>query len=336
MAMKMPRPFYRKQKEVWVVQLRNGRQVTLGKTKEEAEQKYREVMLHEEGPEKEYLVREVFDLYLDYCQRETGSYDLYLYFLNDAAKCFGHVTASDLKPFHIDRWLRGHPRWGATTRNMVVTVVKAAFNYGVRMGHVPANPVKLMPLPKPVVRDRILTEEERTQIFEAIRDVCFADYLTALLESGARPGEVATLTPENVNLDLGIWVLKKHKTKRKTGRPRVVYLTPALLELTRRRVADTPPGKPVFRNTRGNAWTNSSLYFRFEGLRKRFPHLADVVPYTLRATYATEALEQGVPDATVAELLGHSDTRMLHKHYSKLSKKVEHLRQAAERARASS
>ncbi len=335
MAMKMPRPFYRKQKQVWVVQLRDGRQITLGATKEEAEKKYREVMLHEEGPEKGHLVRDVFDLYLDYCQRETSSYDLYRYFLSDASRSFGRLAAPELKPFHIDRWLRQHPAWGTTTRNMVVTVIKAAFNHCVRMGHIPANPVKLMPMPKPEVRDRILTDEERRQIFGAISDGRFSDYLTALLESGARPGEVSNLTPENVNLDLGVWVLKKHKTKKKTGKPRIVYLTPALLEMSRRLMGETAAGQPLFRNSKGNAWTRSSLHFRFEGLRKKFPHLADVVPYTLRATYATEALEHGVPDATVAELLGHSDTRMLHKHYSRLEQKVEHMRQAAEKARAS-
>lgn len=37
-------------------------------------------------------------------------------------------------------------------------------------------------------------------------------------------------------------------------------------------------------------------------------------------------------DATVAELMGHEGTTMLHKHYSKPRAKQEHLRKAAEKA----
>ena len=46
----------------------------------------------------------------------------------------------------------------------------------------------------------------------------------------------------------------------------------------------------------------------------------------------TDALERGVPIATVAELLGHTTTNTITKHYSHLSEKSEHLREAAVRA----
>lgn len=54
--------------------------------------------------------------------------------------------------------------------------------------------------------------------------------------------------------------------------------------------------------------------------------------YTNRHTFGTDALERGVPDADVAALMGHKGTEMLHAVYSKLHKKHEHLRQAAEKA----
>jgi hypothetical protein len=99
-AMRMPRPFYRKQKTVWAVQLRDGRQITLGKTREEAEKKYREVMLHENLSGQELQVWEVFDLYLEYCRRETSYYELYRYSPSDASKVFGKNAVSQLTSFH--------------------------------------------------------------------------------------------------------------------------------------------------------------------------------------------------------------------------------------------
>jgi len=201
---KRPEPFWRESKQAWYIQLRDGRQRSLGRDEEGAWKEYHKLMLHEDGaaPMREYQVREIFEIYLEYCQKETASYDLYSYFLNDAAKSFGRLAVIDLKPFHVTRWVDRHPDWGTTTRSMVVTVVKAAFNYCVKQGHLEGNPIRLMLVPAPEARDRVLSPEECQEIFTSIKDRPFADYLLALSESGARPGEVAKLTPENVDLDL--------------------------------------------------------------------------------------------------------------------------------------
>jgi integrase len=55
--------------------------------------------------------------------------------------------------------------------------------------------------------------------------------------------------------------------------------------------------------------------------------------YGFRHSFATDALANGVPDAHVAELLGHSGTAMLHKHYSHLTARAKALRDALGRVR---
>ena len=42
--------------------------------------------------------------------------------------------------------------------------------------------------------------------------------------------------------------------------------------------------------------------------------------------------EKGVGIAQVAEFLGHVDTKMVSRHYSQLSQRVEHLREMAKKA----
>ena len=54
-----------------------------------------------------------------------------------------------------------------------------------------------------------------------------------------------------------------------------------------------------------------------------------VAGYGYRHTYGTNTLAKGVPDATVAALLGHSSTSMLHKHYSHLTSQAGVLRNAS-------
>jgi integrase len=55
--------------------------------------------------------------------------------------------------------------------------------------------------------------------------------------------------------------------------------------------------------------------------------------YGLRHTFATDALANGVPDAQVAELLGHSGTAMLHKHYAHLGARAAALKAALGKVR---
>jgi integrase len=58
---------------------------------------------------------------------------------------------------------------------------------------------------------------------------------------------------------------------------------------------------------------------------------ASRAPY--RHTFATDALANGVPDAQVAALLGHSGTAMLHKHYAHLGARAKALRDALDKVR---
>jgi len=61
--------------------------------------------------------------------------------------------------------------------------------------------------------------------------------------------------------------------------------------------------------------------------------LPHAIAYGMRHSYATEALASGIPDTTVAALLGHTGTAILHKHYSHLTSRADVLRQAAAKVR---
>ena len=97
-----------------------------------------------------------------------------------------------------------------------------------------------------------------------------------------------------MDLERGLWIFPEHKTKKKTGRPRVVYLTPAMVALTTRLVEEHPTG-PLFRGPRnGSPFTRNGIRCRFRRLRKKLPHLKGVISYTFRHSFATDALEKGV------------------------------------------
>jgi site-specific recombinase XerD len=89
---------------------------------------------------------------------------------------------------------------------------------------------------------------------------------------------------------------------------------------------------PHFCNSRGKPWTRNAIRCRFRNLRAKLPQLKGVVSYTYRHSFVTDALENGVGVAQVAELLGHTSTDMVMQHYQHLRETREHLKQVAVQA----
>jgi integrase len=338
--MRTPKPFYRRFNDSWYVQV-GPKQIRLARGKgneAEAYRRYFEVMAGQPTgkmpePLPDATVAAICDLFLDWCQKHNAprTYEWYRDFLQDFCDHLGKMPVADLKPFHVTRWLDRHPDW-RSARRCAVVAAKRALNWAVDEGLIAASPVKKLRKPPVRSRERVLTAEERRQIFENYReDDPFRDFLLAMQETGARPGEITTVTGADVDFAAGVWVLRQHKTARKTGKPRVIILTPAMVELTARLAAKHPEG-PLFRNEDGNPWTRNAIRCRFRRIRTKLGLGSNLVAYLYRHTFTTDALEHGAGIADVCELLGHTTTDMVMRHYQHLREKREHLRQAAIKA----
>jgi integrase len=102
-----------------------------------------------------------------------------------------------------------------------------------------------------------------------------------------------------------------NKTMRKTGRARLIPLDDTLLRLLQfmyRRLGRPATG-PIFTASRGKAWGKGSFAYLFRryavagGVPKR------VSPYSARHAFAVEALEAGVGERQIADVLGHTTTK---------------------------
>jgi len=281
------------------------------------------------------LTAQVCDLFLGHAERhnQRPTYLWYRHFLQGFTDLYGRLPARDLKPLHVTRWLDAHPDWDGGRRN-AVTAVKRAFNWADEQGVLSPSPLRNVQKPPARRRTRILTAIEWEEILAAVPDRNFRDYLSALYQTGCRPSEVARVTAANVDLALGVWVFDKHKSAAATGKPRVIYLAPGMVEMSRRLVAERPDG-PLFPSRKlGRPFSKNAVRCRFRRLRAKLPHLKHFVCYNLRHTYATDALARGVSAAQVAELLGHTSIRMVEQHYGHLGQKVDQMRDAARKASA--
>ena len=79
------------------------------------------------------------------------------------------------------------------------------------------------------------------------------------------------------------------------------------------------PGDIVFVNVRGNDLSRVGLYKTLKKLALKAGIMKDISPHTLRHSYASHLLENGVNLRTVQELLGHEDisTTQIYTHISK-------------------
>jgi integrase len=335
--MRPRKPWYRASKDAWYVMI-DGKQRLLAKgkgSKQEAESAFYRIMAAGglvPANDNELNVATLCDLFLDYSQRhnQPETYAWHKNYLTSFCKQCGRLNSKQVKPFHLTRWLDSHSNWTGARRS-AQAIVKRAFSWGKAEGLITENPIAHVKNPPIQKRDRVISADERKQILDAIPDQAFRRFVQGLLGTGCRPSEVANVTASDANLELGVWVLKQHKSAKKTGKPRVVYLSPEMVELTRQLAALHPNGS-LFRNTRGKPFTRNAWRCRFRRLRQKFPNLEGVVAYSARHSFATDALIKGVGIAQVAELLGHSNTTMVSTTYSHIAANLNHMREAAAKA----
>jgi integrase len=105
-------------------------------------------------------------------------------------------------------------------------------------------------------------------------------------------------------------------------------------------LADSPEGRKKEAELTGVAPPADALPTQGDIRRgfvyRRVPHVTlksiannTDIAYTYRSSFATDALEARVPEASVAALLGHTSTATLHRFYNRLSARVGHLKDAA-------
>ena len=131
----------------------------------------------------------------------------------------------------------------------------------------------------------------------------------------------ATSTSKNA-----VIVLHEHKTSRtqKVKKPRVIPLHPVVLKLLiyLRRLGQ--PGDHVFLTHRKTPWNRSSLSLRVRRARKIAGVPDDAKLYGLRHGFGTRSILNGVDIKTLAELMGHTTTRMT-EHYVHFAGQPQHL-----------
>jgi len=173
----------------------------------------------------------------------------------------------------------------------------------------------------------------------AIRDVFYLQ-----LETGMRPGEAVAIQWHDIDFESEMLIVR-HTVRRTKGhnselllgppksrRERKIPLSENALWLLKERLSsieNVTEDALVFTNNRGGLIEPNSLNRYLKQCRLKMQEIATnetsipiFTAHSLRHTFATRMLEQGIPQKVVAEWLGHSSTRITGDIYSHVSLKT--------------
>ncbi len=331
--MRQPKPFFRKFTKTWYVQIGKN-QINLGQDKEEAFQKYHEIMASRGLAKIRFKkVAELFDTFLGWVEknRAAGTYYNSKHYLTLFAQRLGPAfTIAKLEGIHVTQWIESNPGWSPSTGNDAVSIVQRAFNWAVKRGHLPVSPVAYVDeKPRRTRRETVFNPEQWKQLRGLVRDQQFGDLLDFMWATGCRPKEAREIEAHHVDIDNAMIIFPPSEAKGELHE-RVIFMPDEAVAIIRRNMREDGP---LFLNTKGRPWTKDSINCRFQRLKKKVGFAA--CAYGIRHSFATEGLKSGVDSLTLAQLMGHADTSMLSKNYAHLARNPEYLRESVRKLKAS-
>ncbi|WP_413207003.1 tyrosine-type recombinase/integrase [Rhodospirillum sp. A1_3_36] len=202
---------------------------------------------------------------------------------------------------------------GEGTAKKAVTLLSAAYVWGIKNGIVESNPCKGVSLAPDGRREIIIDDREgyarlfkTIDLMENLKEVrhAVADAVRVIALTGARRGEIAGLRWEHVDLKQGIITLPAngHKSGRKTGEARVIGL-PALAQAVIARQPLGGAGDYVFKAMKGTGVISLSEPWR--RIRKAAGLPVGLGLHGLRHSLASHLAMSGAGASEIMAALGH-------------------------------
>jgi integrase len=285
-------------------------------------------------------VREVLDLYVRHSKaegvhgEEAAADRDYVFGLFRNA--YGPMPVADCRPYHLTDFIETHPEWRSVgTRRAKANMIRAAFNWAFKQERIPRHPF---------INIRYGEAERRPELPDDVLDTAsgvankgLERALRFLRLTGCRASELCAAVWADVDLDRGIWSIPKHKSRKHTGKLKMVALVPEAVDLLRAALAQAKPvstqewsaASPILLTVRGKRWSRHNLWKSMSYLKRRYGLKTSASIHGLRHAFATAAVAAGAPIALIAAQLGHANTRVTEKHYVDLTNQMDAIRAAA-------
>ncbi len=191
----------------------------------------------------------------------------YRLYLSTFAEAFPKASAEAISSDDAESSAR-KPEWSMTYRAGYFGCLSTLYRLGIRKRLLKVNPLSGMrkPIRQSRGTDAIVPSVDHERLLASADDM-MADFLRLLWMTGARPGEIASLTVEMVNRMTGFTLpLKEHKGSAK-GKSRCLTLNAEAIGILRKR-ADGRTGL-LFPGSKGQRMSSKSIGSRMRVICKR-------------------------------------------------------------------
>lgn len=276
--------------------------------------------------------------------KSKNTLDLHRWAIEKARPVIGSKTLRALQPEDVERLLAKLAEDGLAQRTIqsVRGTLAMALRWGQRRGDVARNVAELAELPANAKRPgegRSLTLDEAKTLLEAAKGHRLGALITVGVMLGLRPGELCGLRWCDVDLDAGVLHVRQARKRERDDDGHEILSFGDPKTRRSRRSLDLP--EPVIASLREHSkrqaaerlkartWTDYDLVFPTSvgtplnpsNLRREMDEvtfaagLGGWTPKELRHSAGSLLSAAGVPLERIADLLGHTDTRMLERVY---------------------
>lgn len=272
---------------------------------------------------------------------KAGTYYNYLKYFDSMIKCqLGNRKIADIRGEHIQKFYNDLEKKGyaLSSIKIVSAILNGCMQQAMRNGLIERNPVRLAELPrqKEKATKQAMTKDQQALFMEYAKDSYLYNLFAVMLRTGMRNGEIRGLKPSDV--DKKKYVIHVQRTlkylegrgyfedtpKTRTSK-RDIPLTAdleALLDAQRNYWGFKVErlDRYLFCNEKGEPLSRDRLQAEIDRIVKHiqadghdFPR---ITPHIFRHTFATRAIEAGMPPQVLKTIMGHSSLAMTMDLYS--------------------
>ena len=250
--------------------------------------------------------------------------DSYMRKAKDTVKYFGkpmeEVTTKEIREY-LMKYLKENKKLNERSINYYNSVIR--FIYDVVLDK-PINQKQIPMYKKKRRLPKILSEKELNVFFDACENYMYKTIFMMIYGSGLRISEAVNIRIEDIDSENMRIFVRNGKGERQ----RYTVLPEKSLEMLRecyRRYKPKHPEGYMFLNREGNPLKVERLRVFFRRYRRKAGINEEFIVHSLRHSFATKLVEEGVPLVQVKELLGHSCIRstMTYVHVANNMQRVE-------------
>jgi integrase len=254
------------------------------------------------------------------------------------AQTHGQLAIEECRRFHLSQWIESNPRWrSSSTRKAKANQVNAAFNWAAREGLIASNPFAGVNYdeadPRPPMRD------DELDALLGRANKCWERAVRFLRLTGCRLSDVCRMRWRDVDWPLAAVLLHKHKSRKKSKKPKVLVLirdaAVLLFELWRLRYGTEVVGSGhgddyVFLNNKGTPWNRGTLGQHLRRLKERYRLDMPATLHGLRHQVGTQVIKNKGSLKLLSKGLSHSSSAVTERFYVHLDEEIEAVRETME------